>query len=64
MSGGTTKKHYIKILTLAKKSFGWRPQLLRRGQEGAMVSEKQRTEDIPLEGLLTDVGISTIAFLK
>lgn len=29
-----------------------------------MVSEKQRTEDIPLESLLIDVSISTIAFLK
>ena len=29
-----------------------------------MVSEKQRTEDIPVENILIDVDISTIAFLK
>ena len=58
------KKHLIKILTLAKKSFGRRPQLLQIGQKGAMVSEKQRTEDIPVESILIDVDISTIAFLK
>ena len=60
LSGGTTKKTLDQNSNSGKKIF-WTASPTSsertRGRDGFR-------EDIPLEGLLTDVGISTIAFLK